>query len=336
VTKPTGTDSKNHPGDLLLPYLEDRLSSEDRAMVQEHLNSCKECSDELQTLEQLVASLKASKEVFCPEPHALFEFAETGEDPEGKLAGHIDRCPVCREDVAAYRAGCEVAVLPERVHSTYRDRFPHLSPKRPDATHENPFAILTEWLSSLFKAPAFAMATAAAAILVVALIYPRGEIEPYIGLSSVTWKQADDDFASKSLFPGPQKPRVAVLIFFKGFKKPWNQAGIDALYEALAPVVEAQERTEVLSPAQVQATLKGKNQVFGAKEIANSLGKDLNVSAAIIFEIISDSSGLARVDSQAIDTASGGTMRGKWLEAVPENQLPVKLGEAFSALLNPL
>ncbi len=55
MKKPNGTDSIDHPEDLLLPFLEDRLSNEDRAMVQEHVNSCKECSHELQMLEDIYA-----------------------------------------------------------------------------------------------------------------------------------------------------------------------------------------------------------------------------------------------------------------------------------------
>jgi len=332
VKKPNGTDSMNHSQDQLLPFLEDRLSSEDRAMVQEHINSCKECSHEVQMLGDLMGKLKANKDVFCPEPHRLFDFTETGEDPEGKLARHIEQCPLCQENVAAYRAGCEVRVLPEKVHAAYRNRFSQAAPRQLDVSRRSLFADLTDWLSSFFKLPAFALATAAAAILVVVLIYPRGEIEPYLGLSSVTWKQADDDFAPKSIYAEPKKPRVAVLIYFKGFKKPWDQAKIDALYEALAPVVEAQESITILSPAEIQAALKEKGHLSSLEELFEFLGKDLNVSSAVILEVLSGSDGF-RIDGRVIDAASGETIHRQSPESLPEDQLPSKLGETFTELL---
>jgi len=332
VEKEHGPDSIEHPGNLLLPFLENQLMAEDRAMVQDHLKSCAECSSEFQMLDELLAKLKANKDIFCPEPHRLFDFAETGEDPEGRLARHLEHCPMCSRDVEAYRTGCQVDVLPEKVHAAYRDRFSHISTKSRDSTGDSLFAGLAEWLSSLLKAPTFALATAAAAILVVVLIYPREEIEPYIGLSSVAWKSVDDEFAPKSLIVEPRKPCVALLLSFKGFKERLDQRRVDALYQCLSPVVEAQEHTEVISPAEIQVILREKSHASDAKETFEYLGKNLNVSSVVILQIVSASDGFG-IDGRTVEATTGETMRRKTLDAVPESQLPARLGETLGSLL---
>lgn len=332
MKKPNGTDSIGHPGDLLLPYLEDRLSGKDRAMIQEHINTCKECSHEIQMLERLMAKLKANKDVFCPEPHLLFDFAETGEDPEGKLARHVVRCPLCQENVAAYRAGCEVAVLPEKVQAAYKERFSQFSSRQSDVPRRSLFADLTDWLAALFKVPAFVLATAAAAILVVVLIYPRGEIEPYIGLSSVTWKQTEDDFAPKSLQVPEKKPRVAVVLLFKGFKEQLPQEKIDSLYKDLNPPEEAFERFDFLMPANVQAALKGKTDARDEAQAQSQIVGQVDADTAMIIEVISKKSAF-EIDGRAIDAKSGKTIDRQSREHVSEAQLASELPKVLAALL---
>jgi hypothetical protein len=301
-------------------------------MAQEHVNLCEECSREIQALDQLVAGLKANKDVFCPAPHALFDFVETGADPEGKLARHIDRCSLCQEDVAAYRAGCEGGALPEKVHAAYRGRFPQSTPRQLDVAPKNPFSVLSDWLSSLFRAPAFALATAAAAILVVVLIYPRGEIEPLIGLSSVAWKQAEDDFGSKSLLTPAKRFRVAVILLFKGFKEQWPQEKVDSLYEALHPPEEAFERFEFLNPADVRAALKGKMVARDAggstAEIAGKVGADI----VVFLDVISKRDGF-RVEGLAVHAETGKTIDTRAGEEIAEPQLPLNLREVLATLL---
>jgi len=331
MKKPNGTDSRDHTGDLLLPYLEDRLSNEDRAMVQRRLNTCQEYSDELQSLEQLMAKLKANKDIFCPKPSKLFDFVETGEDPEGKLARHIERCPLCQEDVALYRARCESTVLPEKVRSLYRRRFPQRSRKRPQ-TGETLFTALTEWWSSFFRVPAFAMATLATAVLVAVVIYPRGDIGPFIGLSSVAWKQPVQEFVPKSWQAPVKRPRVAVVLVFRGFKKPWPQVKIDSLYKILNPPEQECEQFEFLSPANIQAALKGKIETRDESQIQSQIARTIDAETVILIEVISREPGL-QIDGRAVDAGTGKTVDRKQSEAVSEPQLSSKLQEVLSAIL---
>lgn len=334
VEKRHGPDSIGHPGNLLLPFLEDRLSSEDRAMVQEHINACKECSHELQMLGEFMAKLKAKKDIFCPEPEQLFEFVQTGHDPEGKLARHIEHCPLCKEDVAAYRAGCDLAAMPEKVHAAYRERFSKLARKDADVAHKSLVERLNEWLSSLFKVPAFALATAVAAILVVVLIYPRGEIEPYIGLSSITWGQTDDEMVSKSSPFEAQRQKVAFLLVFKDFRQRLPQEKIDKLYEALEPTPEMHKRFDFVTPGQLKDAI-GKEGIKSddTEAVMERLRKDLDVSRIVFVDVIS-SKDRYLIQGKLADVTGGKIVQTETEEAV-QNQLESKLRESVSALLTP-
>ncbi len=63
---------REHPKDLLPVYLEGELTEKYRAAVENHLEQCLECSEELDALKQMIDVFRNEKSVFCPEPWELY------------------------------------------------------------------------------------------------------------------------------------------------------------------------------------------------------------------------------------------------------------------------
>ena len=295
MTQPGNTPGSEHPVDLLLPYVENLLSAEDHARVEQHLASCPECSREVQDLNRMIVSLKKNKEVFCPEPWLLHQFFESGEDPEGTVADHVRSCPQCREDISEYKRCRESASMPGPIRQVFeRNCATKASPAVP-YSGRSIFQTVRDYLASVFRAPLPVLGTVAALVLLVVLIYPREAVPPVVGLSSVTW---EDAYAGKrALTPkgihlmGPRtaakpRPRVAAILIFKGFDKTPSQNGIDSLYTALSPDRSTKQRLEFVSPALVKRSLEKEGAVRAeAPYLADTVGKRLDLSAMMAFTL---------------------------------------------------
>ncbi|MCX5873804.1 MAG: zf-HC2 domain-containing protein [Deltaproteobacteria bacterium] len=266
---PDKIDLDDHPKDMLLAYLEGTLSGERSATVEAHINTCHECALDLDSLGKLAGLLKTEKEIFCPEPWDLLEFIETGQDPQGRLAKHIERCPLCCAEVVDYRETAIQKTLPSEIKAELKKAFPKSAQSR--SSNEKKVLVRAldwlnsifrfptlDWLNSIFRFPTIAIGTAVAAILAVILLYPHGTVPTFIGVSSENWKEIVPQATPKSLFsgvparkeiakPAPRvghgaskpmlfeapKPRLAPVIIFHGFEKPLPQSTIDSLYEGL-------------------------------------------------------------------------------------------------------
>jgi len=65
--------SSGHVEDLLVAYIEGRLSTAEQELVKAHLHGCSKCSYELGELRNVMSALRDNKRVFCPSPSELYE-----------------------------------------------------------------------------------------------------------------------------------------------------------------------------------------------------------------------------------------------------------------------
>jgi hypothetical protein len=295
--------------------------------IEAHLKSCTECERKAAELDRMLASLTDHKEVFCPETWQLFDFAVDGEDPTGMLTEHVEHCPACAEKVAEFQASTgKESLVPPALEHAFKTAFPA-------SIHSPSFwSRFADFLSSFSKAPIMVVATAAAAVLAVVILYPRGGAEPLIGLSSVSWESQLSLMAPEKGVEDAGKPTIAVILFFKDFKQPWPQDRIDSLYRALQPTAQMKKRFAFVSPDEVQATLQGKGLPSSKGALLETLHKDLDVSRVVTVTLKPDGEGVS-FDAELVDVNSGRTA-GKQSEpgvANPELASRIK-GAAFSLI----
>jgi len=212
VTQPGAPEFEDHPESLLLAYLEDELRPEERAEVEHHLEECPKCAEELRTVKLMHALLREhAEEVTCPEASQLYEFARIGLDPTGKLRRHMDTCPACREEITAYRNACADTPTPELMPQVVRDAFKEqtLGPQDPTPPRLNwLLSSLLDGVNVVVRRPISALGTAAAVVLLLVLLYPRGAIEPILVLSSISWGEGEAKWSTMNIAPEEPMPPV--------------------------------------------------------------------------------------------------------------------------------
>ena len=329
MTPSEKTTSNEHPKDLLPIYIEGELAERDRVAVENHLDQCLECSEELEALKQVVDVLKTDKSVFCPEAWELYEFIETGEDSGGKLAQHIEDCSLCCADVAEYRETAKLKTLPSEIKNELKKVFQKPAQQR-ISNQIKQFAWAKDWLSSIFKMPVLTFGTALAAILALILLYPHGSTHVFIGVSSENWEGVSFSATPKSLLsdahereeivkPVPPiiceaskpslsaapKPRVASVIMFHGFDKPLPQSTVDSLYEQLKPRGELEERFQFSTPADLKQFLdKVADRHLPPIQELSEFYKESSINFALIENIVAEKDKFG-LKSKLIDTRNG-------------------------------
>jgi hypothetical protein len=321
-----------HLDDLMVPYIEGRLSLDDQALVEKHLMSCPECLSAAEDLHSIVVALEKNKGAFCPQPQELYDFAVSDHEPEGRLAEHLKECGSCRAELESYGHTDIVETMPSelwnKVRLSVRETIGHKpSFDRRESTLQGYWDRLSQW----FKIPVMAAGTAAAAILLLVLFYPTSMPETMIGLSSVTWDKVPKPKATlQSGLEG-----AAVVIFLKDFKKRLPQEQIDSIYRAMEPGMELMERYRIITPAMfTDAVHKKKINPYDRKEMLESLRKNFDVSKTVVVTVSYGADGLI-VDSLLINTAAGNIIRSKTDEAVKPDDLGSKIREAVKALMVP-
>lgn len=326
---PDKTESDDHPKDMLLAYLEGTLSGERKTIVEAHINTCNQCAGELNSLGNLLGILKTEKEVFCPEPWELYEFIENGNDPEGRLAGHLEKCHLCCAEVAHYRETAIQKTLPTQIKAELKKVFPQ-SAKSNDATGKTFFVQALNWLNSIFRFPTLAIGTAVAAILAVMLLYPHGTVPTFIGVSSENWQEAIPQATPKSLFsevparkqmakPAPlvghefakpmffevPKPKICSVIIFHGFEKPLHQSTVDSLYEGLKPTAELEQKFQFSTPGQLKQFLdKIADRNLSPNDTLNEFYKESAIKFALIANVKAEKDKFG-LKTQVVDTLNG-------------------------------
>lgn len=327
-----------HPRDNLLSYLEDTLPPEDRAMVAQHIETCEECSNELKVLDHMTRSLRTRKDAFCPEPWELQEYADRGRDPEGKLAGHLATCRLCREELRSFELGADEGRAPFMLRVAFRQNFPQIHPAAVETPAKGLLSTISQWLAPIFRAPAMALGTAAAIVLLVVLMYPGGEMEPVTGLSSVTWDQPRSRFYPKSglnlMGPEKHKPRTTTVLIFKGFPDPLPQERVDGLYRNLKPGTDLAGKFDFVSPATLKDVL-AESGIKGPqkRDVLQVLHKELGLSSALMATVESSRDGF-KMELELTDPATCQVTAKKSQDKIAESDLPEKLRAAASELFN--
>lgn len=320
MKSPEPPQQSEHPDELLLAYLEDALSPEQKLQVDRHVSSCERCSSELQELGGITAALKNNRQVFCPDSSVIHEFVETGRDPEGAVSTHVKVCPTCFALAEALRTEPASEKMPTQLWERVQDRLgatnaTPISP--PDESAPGLVERFRQWLSI----PTFAAGAVAAAILLVVIFYPRDVTVPGMGLSSVTWEGVPK--------PKAVLPRAAFIMTFKGQTEPLRQARVDDIYRALKPDMELSERFQVISPAEIRAAAKSGDVLLDPqrpRETVESLNKKLNVSRVAVL-LVEPSDGKFTVKIELMDASSGAVLNQRLESAIPDNQLPEKIRE---------
>jgi hypothetical protein len=318
----------HHPSELLLGYLEDTLAREEKSRVERHLEECAECAEELEEIRLLADGLRTHGDrVFCPDATDLSGFFRSGEDPRGEIAEHLERCEACREDLDILRA----SEREEFASPAVREAFKRLSEGRAEAAPaREPF------LKSILKrlsvpfGPSVA-ALAAAAVLLVIMIYPGSEVEPMIGLSSVRWERTLPAGNAKTLI---ESPRVAVVLAFSDFRSPVRQETIDSLYRELKPTQAMKPRFEFINPAAVRSALsKRESDLRDPRKWMIRLSRALDADLVLILTVEREK-GLRGLKGRIADGRSGRLLGSESLQGIEEKDLSSQLKKTMIDLLN--
>ena len=151
------------------------------------------------------------------------------------------------------------------------------------------------------------------------------------GLSSVTWEQTEGRVPKGALLD-ETKPRAAILLIFRGFKRPVPQEKIDELYEGLIPTRQTEDKFEFISPAEVKASLsKSTVPPNDRNALLGLLARDLDVSRALILTIKARD-GKFEIEGELVDPASGRTIRKQIGKFSSEAELMSTIGD-WSSLM---
>jgi anti-sigma factor RsiW len=318
VKKPSPPTSSEHPDALLLPYVEDTVTPAEKADVEEHLSTCDQCALRAEELREAIAELKQNKQAFCPEPWELHDFAQSGDDPHGVISLHVENCPLCSEDLRAWKMALPEEPMPAELWNRLRERLPgpaprQVLPRTPQWGH-----IFLQNLVRWWKAPAMAAGVAAAVLLIVVIFHP--------------WDMTQDWVPRPKSLP----EKAAFVVFFKDFKDPPPQEQIESLYEALKPSTELNERYNFVSPAETSEVIKsGKVPSHDGSAMIDGLRKNLNVSRVLVITVFPSADKLA-ARIECIDTISGKTLQTKTEENMGLSGLAARVrSDAFGMLLPP-
>lgn len=332
--------SEERMRDLQLLYLEDMLDPGQKKEFEEHLRTCDDCSRQLEELTQWVNTLKNNKEAFCPELWEVYEQVRGREDSARVIHAHLDQCPSCREDANALKAGTGEKVMPAELWDSFKAQFPEPVAAKPEGLVTQWLSGFMEQLSALFRPPLIAAGAVAAAILVVLILYPGGVAPPVVGLSSVTWKEVD--LRSRVMGTPPpveqrgtvplDRERVAILIFFRDFKKPFTQERIDSLYWAVKPTESITDRFDVLPPARIKETLSEKTAEADTRQkLLERLHEKLGVAQVVALTVAPSANGFG-IQSERLDARTGEVLRKGISKDASVEDLPSELNAAAQFL----
>lgn len=310
-----------HPDALLLPYVEKTLGPDDLTVLAAHLAECERCSSEVEALRRITTMLRDNKQVLCPEASEIYEVANRGEKARGLLSRHLEQCPQCRAELESYFEAEASEPMPRELWSKVRERLTD-SAVEPRMVEE-PSPDLWERFNRWFRLPALGVA-AAAAIVIVLLVFPRE------GAHLPTWEHVP----RPKVTMGIDRPRTALVILLKDFKKPLSGKQTYDLYQALEPSIDVVEKYDMLAPATMSKVIgQGTVDAHDRRELLAGLRSDLNVSLAVLITVTPAAEGFS-VESELVNVATGTPLAEKTAKAPREQDLaPVMRDAAWDLLL---
>ena len=294
-------NTNQHPDKLLLPYLENILSLDEKLMVEEHLQSCPECSQAAERLRLTIELLARTREAFCPELWELYAFVHYHQDDRGSIAAHVNECPSCRETCDQWRHGVLSNDMPQELHQRLKERLQGKLIRPPES--QGLLTGLSERLSRLLRVPSIAGAAVAVAALVLIWFWPHEIPQEIMAPSTVTWEGVSRPKAFQS-----DRKRIAIIICLKGFPSSLSQREMDSLYRAVAPDMTMLEQFDFVTPAAItDAVQRLAPPPRDTGDVLTILRGQLGVSQAIVMTVQPAAEGF-KIDSRMIDLASNQTM----------------------------
>jgi anti-sigma factor RsiW len=319
-------ENDQHPTEMLLDYLEDALSSEDKAQVAAHLEQCQECAEHLEEIKIITTGLRTHKEAFCPEPEELLSYVRTGEDPESRVAEHLDQCQSCRDEVKSYKE----ASVDETMSPSVREAFESLAGGRTGNRRlADRLSEYIDRLKALFDVPTMALGAAVAAVLVLVVAYPGGDKSSMIALSSVEWKST---LARPKSLLHEEQPYAAIVIMLKG-SRTLDKDTVNSLYISLSPTREMRKKYRFRSPAQVTKVMtENKIDPADREAILRSLHKELKVAEVLVITVTGKGDRF-HIAYQLVNSKTGATQGSTDLADITEGDLKARFAGPTFALL---
>jgi hypothetical protein len=167
-------------------------------------------------------------------------------------------------------------------------------------------------------------------VLFAVLIYPRSGLEPTVGLSPVAWEPPGGSVRFKGDLFGAKKPGVAVLLLFKGFKKPVPQERVDTLYEALKPTPNLFEQYDFLTPAEVrEAVRESKVKPKSAQAILERVARDFHLSRGLVVTISPERDKFL-IEAEVMQLPTRTVLKQETWDGVAADQLAARLRDMVS------
>ncbi len=191
-------------------------------------------------------------------------------------------------------------------------------------------------LRSMASAPIPALATAAVAMLVAVLLIPRGPEGARLALSPVQWQEPGLTMMTpKALVksPIPPKPKLFILLYFKGFERPPNQGTINLYYRAMRPPEKLLDRFDVVSPSALDAAVKeGEVNAGKRPQLLSGLHDALGISDVLAITVIAVRDRF-KIEGERINLRTGKTVRRAMDRQYTESELVAALGKAVPYFL---
>jgi len=162
--------------EILTAYLDGTLTEDEARRVEEAFAASREAESYLKEMKSISGQLENhAVEIICPEPWELHELARSGGDLPTAIARHVNQCPECCEELATYRAQLRA---PEPMPRSLSSML--TTPKVPEPVPEPSLFgrlrdVFLDFMVSRYRMPALALATVAASLVLVVVLYSGGK-----------------------------------------------------------------------------------------------------------------------------------------------------------------
>lgn len=200
----------------LLAYLEGDLDDETRRELERHVGECPVCSSEIEILRQADLVLKRHPEVFHPDEAEVFRFASEGVSREPAVDVHLRSCEECGKAALAMAdwivSDAHKMNRTVRIPDTLIRRLDRLYAK--EAGHRSFSELIVELVRVPFRAPALALSTVAALVVVAVFAVPVWRSLETRSLIKVPLEESTVSMPGKGIL---REERIAVRSEDKGY-----------------------------------------------------------------------------------------------------------------------